>query len=65
MANVKLHVAPDQTPEEEQRLVARVAQAVSEHTGDETVSFELVESENVQVNGTVADRMQAGDRWNA
>lgn len=65
MTTVKLHIAPDQTPEEEARLVARVAQAVSEQTGDDTVSFELVESEDVTVAGTIADRMQAGNRWNA
>lgn len=65
MTTVKLHVAPDQTPEEEARLVARVAQAVSEQTGDDTVSFELVESEDVTITGTIADRLQAADRWNA
>lgn len=65
MTTVKLTVAPDQTPEEEARLVARVAAAVAESTGDDTVTFELVKSENVSVSGTVADRMSSSARWSA
>ena len=63
MDTVKLHVDPDQTPEEEARLVARVAAAVAEQTGSDTVSFEFVHSEELAVNGSVADRMQGIDRW--
>ena len=65
MTTIKLTVPPDQTPEEEAALVARVAAAVAESTGADTVSFELVKSEQVKVEGTVADRMHAGARWNA
>lgn len=65
MTTIKLHVAPDQTPEEEAQLVARVAAAVAESTGDDTVSFEIVKSEQVQVSGSLADRMQGSARWSA
>jgi phenylpyruvate tautomerase PptA (4-oxalocrotonate tautomerase family) len=65
MTTVKLTVAPDQTPEEEAELVARVAAAVAESTGSDTVTFELVKSEQVKVEGTVADRMSKGARWSA
>lgn len=63
MTTVKLHVDPDQTPEEEARLVARVAAAVTEHNGADSVQFELVHSEQLRMGGTVADRMQGSDRW--
>jgi phenylpyruvate tautomerase PptA (4-oxalocrotonate tautomerase family) len=63
MTTVKLHVDPDQTPAEEARLVARVAAAVAEQTGSDTVAFELVKSEQLAVQGSVADRMQGSDRW--
>ncbi|CAN5519030.1 hypothetical protein BH23ACT7_BH23ACT7_22160 [soil metagenome] len=65
MTTIKLTVAPDQTPAEEAALVARVAAAVAESTGSDTVAFELTKSENVTVNGTVADRMSRGARWSA
>lgn len=65
MTTIKLHVAPDQTPDEEARLVARVAAAVAESTGEDTVSFELVKSEHVSVSGSIADRMQGSARWSA
>lgn len=65
MTNVKLTVDPNQTPEEEARLVARVAAAVAESTGAEVISFELEHSEHVQVAGGVADRMSRGARWSA
>lgn len=63
MTTVKLHVEPDQTPEEEARLVARVAPAVAEQTGSDTVAFELIKSEHLSVRGTLADRMQVSTRW--
>ena len=65
MTTIKLTVAPDQTPEEEARLVARVAAAVSEATGVDEIRFELEKSENVRVEGTVADRMSGSARWSA
>jgi phenylpyruvate tautomerase PptA (4-oxalocrotonate tautomerase family) len=65
MTTIKLNVAPDQTPEEEAELVARVAAAVAESTGSDVVSFELVKSEQVSVSGSVAERMARGGRWNA
>ncbi|HVL99160.1 MAG TPA: hypothetical protein VM324_07695 [Egibacteraceae bacterium] len=60
---VRLAVAPDQTPEEEAALVARVAAAVAESTGHDQVNFELKVSEQVRVEGNVADRMTRGARW--
>lgn len=63
MTVVKLSVDPTQTPEEEARLVARVAAAVAEDTGDETVTFELTRSEQVSVPGPVGERMSRGSRW--
>ena len=65
MTVIKLTVPPVQTPAEEAALVARVAAAVAESTGADTVTFELVRSDEVKVEGTVADRMHAGARWNA
>lgn len=60
---VRMTVAPDQTPEEEAALVARVAAAVAESTGDDQVNFELTASEQVRVEGDVADRIARGARW--
>lgn len=65
MTVIKLNVDPQQTPQEEAALVARVAAAIAESTGDTTVSFELTKSEKVEVSGTVADRMGAAARWSA
>ncbi|HUH08065.1 MAG TPA: hypothetical protein VML96_09690 [Egibacteraceae bacterium] len=65
MTTVKLHVDPQQTPEEEAQLVARVAAAVADSTGSDTVSFELIKSEKVSVNGSVGERMSRGSRWSA
>ncbi|HVM15161.1 MAG TPA: hypothetical protein VM287_12655 [Egibacteraceae bacterium] len=62
---VKLTVAPDQTPEEEAALVARVAAAVEESTGHDQITFELTRSEQMRVEGNVADRMSRGARWGA
>ena len=63
MTTVKLTVDPNQTPAEEAQLVARVAAAVAESTGENTVAFELAKSESVAVAGTVAERMAASARW--
>jgi phenylpyruvate tautomerase PptA (4-oxalocrotonate tautomerase family) len=65
MTTIKLKVDPDQTPEEEAELVARVAAAVAETTGDDTVRFELEKTEHMQVAGNVAERMSKGMRWSA
>ena len=63
MTVVKLKVDPTQTPEEEAQLVARIARAVAEDTGDETVQVELTRSEQVSVPGPVGERMSMGSRW--
>jgi hypothetical protein len=65
MTTVKLTVDPHQTPEEEARLVARVAAAVAESTGADVVNFELERSEHVTVPGGVGERMARGARWSA
>ena len=65
MTTIKLNVDPQQTPEEEAQLVARVAAAMAEATGSEEIAFELVKSENVEVSGTVAERMGNSARWSA
>ncbi len=65
MTTIRLNVAPDQTPQEEAELVARVAAAIAESTGVDTVAFELHKSEQVKVEGTVADRITRGARWSA
>jgi hypothetical protein len=65
MTTIKLTVPPDQTPDEEAALVARVAAAVAESTGATDIRFELERSEEVRMAGAVGDRMSAGARWNA
>lgn len=65
MTKIKLTVPPDQTPEEEAALVARVAAAVAQETGATEIAFELEKSEKVRVEGAVGDRMSGGARWNA
>lgn len=65
MTTIKLTVPPDQTPDEEAALVARVAAAVAESTGDSDITFQLEKSEEVRVAGTIGDRMSGGARWNA
>ena len=56
---------PGQTPAEEAELLARVAAAVAEDTGDVHVTTELVRSDTVTVSGALADRMQTAARWSA
>jgi phenylpyruvate tautomerase PptA (4-oxalocrotonate tautomerase family) len=66
MTTVRLTVDPQQTPREEAELVARVAAAIAESTGDDNVLIELERSEHLQVAGTsVADRLQGSARWSA
>jgi predicted regulator of Ras-like GTPase activity (Roadblock/LC7/MglB family) len=66
MNTIRLSVDPQQTPKEEAELVARVAAAIAESTGDQDVTVELERSEQVRVEGTtVAARMQGSARWSA
>jgi len=66
VTTVRLTVDPGQTPREEAELVARVAAAVAESTGTDSVTVELERSEDLHVAGTsVADRMQGSARWSA
>ncbi|HVM20040.1 MAG TPA: hypothetical protein VM307_08785 [Egibacteraceae bacterium] len=65
MTVIKLNVDPQQTPQEEAELVARVAAAMAEATGDQDISFELIKSERVEVSGSVAERMRSSARWTA
>lgn len=66
MTVVRLTVDPGQTLREEAELVARVAAAVTESTGADSVTIELERSEDLHVAGTsVADRMQGSARWSA
>jgi hypothetical protein len=65
MTTVRLNVDPHQTPKEEAELVARIAKAVAEETGDDMVQFELTKSEHVHVTQGVADRMGRAARWGA
>jgi hypothetical protein len=46
-------------------ILSRVAAAVAESTGEDTVAFELTESESVSVAGDVGHRMSQGSRWSA
>lgn len=65
MTTVRMHVDPHQTPAEEARLVARVAAAIAESTGDDMVSFELVSSQEVRIANGMAERMGHLARWSA
>lgn len=55
---------PGTTPAEEAALVARVAAAVREETGQD-VSLHLEDSEHVTVRGSVAERLQGSSRWSS
>ena len=63
MTTIKLSVPPDQTPAEEAALVASVAQAIAETTGEDHITFELERPEETKYHA-VSDRMQGSDRWN-
>ncbi len=66
MKSIRLTVDPQQTPKEEAELVARVAAAIADSTGDDQVVVELEASERLHVAGTtVAHRMQGSARWSA
>jgi acetylornithine deacetylase/succinyl-diaminopimelate desuccinylase-like protein len=61
---IRLTVPPDRTPEEEEELVAAVAQAIAESTSEEVeVELELQESEEVSYQA-MSRRTGASDRWN-
>lgn len=60
---IKLTVPPDQTPDEEAALVAKVAEAISSRTDADQIHFELETSEEVSYQA-VHQRTQASDRWN-
>ncbi len=62
MTKVKLQIPPDQTPAEEARLVAEVAAAIAERTGDDEIHFELEQPEEVSYQA-VMQRSQNTDRW--
>lgn len=62
MAKIKLNVPPDQTPQEEAELVARVAQAIQESTGEEHIEFELNKPEEVDYQA-MSQRTEASSRW--
>lgn len=64
---VRVTVDPQQTPQEEAELVARIAAAiVAESSTAEVLQFELRTGDAVEVPGTtVADRMQGSARWSA
>lgn len=65
MTTIKLNVPPDQTPEEEAALVARVAQAITESTGaEDEITFELSKPEDVDYQA-VSSRTEMSSRWNA
>lgn len=64
MAKIKLNVPPDQTPEEEADLVARVAQAISESTGEDHIEFELNQPEEVDYHA-VSPRTEVTSRWSS
>ncbi|MPZ89591.1 MAG: hypothetical protein GEU81_16310 [Nitriliruptorales bacterium] len=64
MTTVRLTVDPNQTAQEEAELVARLAAAITESTGEDTLAFELQHSEQLRIAGTeVAERLQLSARW--
>ncbi len=62
MTTIKLNVPPDQTPEEEAALVARVAAAYEASTGRSDVKVELNRPEEVDYQA-VSDRTHQSSRW--
>lgn len=61
MTTVRLTVDPHQTPQEEAELVARLAAAITESTGEDRLAFELQHSEPPGTDW--AERMQHTSRW--
>jgi hypothetical protein len=64
MTTIRLNVPPDQTPEEEAALVARVAAAYESSTGRSDVTVELNRPEEVDYQA-VSDRTHASSRWSS
>ena len=62
MAKIKLNVPPDQTPEEEADLVAQVAMAYRDSTGEDDVEIELNRPEDVDYQA-VSQRTEVSSRW--
>jgi hypothetical protein len=62
MTTVRLTVNPHQTPQEEAELVARLAAAITESTGEDTLAFELEASGQLPGDDWV-ERMQHTARW--
>jgi hypothetical protein len=60
MTVIRLTVPPDQTPEEEELLVAQVAASYEESTGSRDVRVEVTRSEEVDYRALQA---QASSRW--
>jgi hypothetical protein len=57
---IRLTVPPDQTPEEEELLVAQVAASYEESTGSRDVTVEVTRSEEVDYRALQA---QTSSRW--
>lgn len=65
MPKIKLNIPPDQTPQEEAELVARVAASIIEtHGEDADIEFELTSPEEVDYRA-VGQRTEQSSRWNA
>ena len=60
MRVIRLNVPPDQTPEEEARLVAEVAASYAESTGSDDVTVQVTRSEEVDYRTVQA---QSSSRW--
>jgi hypothetical protein len=60
MTVIRLTVPPDQTPEEEELLVAQVAASYEESTGSRDVTVEVTRSEEVDYRHLQA---QTSSRW--
>jgi hypothetical protein len=60
MTVIRLTVPPDQTPEEEELLVAQVAASYEESTGSRDVTVEVTRSEEVDYPPLQA---QTSSRW--
>jgi hypothetical protein len=57
---IRLNVPPDQTPEEEARLVAEIAASYTESTGSDEVTVEVQRSEEVDYRSVQA---RFSSRW--
>lgn len=62
MTVIRVNVPPDQTPEEEARLVADIAAAYTESTGSDEVTVEVQRPEEVDYRSVAA---RATSRWSS